>query len=637
VAVAHRRGFRTQAVALWHGFDLPETWTTAMTDTITPLAADFPTPDEAQWRALVDKILNGAEFDKRLVSKTLDGLAIKPLYTRADGRTAISVPAPNRAGLGWDIRQRHIEADPVAANVAILDDLAGGVTSMARALQGVLLDVCPIALDAGDNALDAAASLLAVWRERGIADDQRRGAFNLDPLGALARTGALILSALKSLELAARLAADTLAMPHVAVLAADGRPYHEAGASEAQELAAVLGTLVAHLRACEAAGVAPGKALTKIAVLLTADADVFVTTAKLRAARVLIQRVAEACGAGAAAAHVSITASTSQRMLTRRDPWVNILRAATACTASAFGNADAVEVLAFSWPLGQPDAFARRVARNTHIVLQEESGLGRVADPAAGAWFMEQLTADLAARAWTTFQDWEAQGGMLAVLQSGFVQKQIAETVRARAQALATGKIELTGTSAFPRLGDDGVTVQLWPVVAPVSAGAASVRSLPAHRLAEPFEALRDAADAAAKAGTPMRLFLATIGPLSVYAARATWIRNFLAAGGIEAITGPECHTSTEVGAAFAASGATVACLCSSDAVYSELGEAIASLLKTAGAGEVALAGWPKGQAKALEAAGVDRFISVGCDAIAALTGLQAAIQGASKRSNGAV
>jgi methylmalonyl-CoA mutase len=617
-----------------------------MTNTITPLAADFPAPDDAQWRVLVDKILKGAAFDKRLVSKTADGLAIKPLYTRADEAAQIAIAVPSREGLGWDVRQRHVEADPAAANTAILEDLAGGVTSitlqiaapgqaglsdqagsMARALTGVLLDVCPIALDAGDNALGAAASLLAVWRERGVADDKRHGAFNLDPLGTLARTGTSTQPALKAMEIAARLAADCQSMPHVTVLAADGRPYHEAGASEAQELAAMLGTLVAHLRACEAAGLAPAGALRTIAVLLAADAVLFLTTAKLRAARVLIQRVAESCGAGASAAQIRITASTSQRMLTRRDPWVNILRAATACTAAAFGGADAIEVLPFSWPLGQPDAFARRVGRNTHIVLQEESGLGRVADPAAGAWFVETTSAELAQHAWTIFQAWEAKGGMLACLRSGLVQEQIGKTADARDYALATGKIQLTGTSAFPKLGDDGVTVQPWPKMPPVVPGELAITPLPVRRLAEPFEALRDAADAAAKAGEPMRVFLATMGPLSVCAARATWIRNFLAAGGIDVSDGPECHTSAEVGTAFAVSGANVACLCSSDTVYGELGEATASLLKTAGAREVVLAGYPKAQAKALEAAGVDRFISVGCDAIAVLQELQKAIR----------
>jgi methylmalonyl-CoA mutase len=313
-------------------------------------------------------------------------------------------------------------------------------------------------------------------------------------------------------------------------------------------------------------------------------------------------------------------------MLARRDPWVNLLRAATACTASAFGGANVIEVLPFSWPLGVPDAFARRIARNTHIVLQEESGLGRVVDPAAGSWFMEQTTADLAARAWEIFQTWEAAGGMAAALQAGIVQRAIATTAAVRATALSTGKLELTGTSAFPRLGDDGVTVTAWSGLAPVVAGAVVIDPLPERRLAAPIEALRDAADAAAKAGHAPRVFLATMGALSTFAARSTWIRNQLAVGGIDVIAGPECLTSVEVGAAFAASGANAACLCAADPTYAELGEATISLLKTAGARSVLVAGRPKDQVAALKAAGADQFVYVGCDIIETLSAVHAAL-----------
>jgi methylmalonyl-CoA mutase len=204
---------------------LPHARIQPMTDQPTPLATDFPEPDAAQWRGLVDKILKGADYDKRLVSRTADGLAIQPLYTSAPASPAL--PIGGRPAHGWDIRQRHTDADPAAANRAILEDLAGGVTSItlqidapgqsglsyraepiAQALEGVLLDVCPIALDAGDNTLDAAGSLMALWRARGVADDKRVGAFNFDPLGTLARTGTLTQPVHTTLATAAKLAAD---------------------------------------------------------------------------------------------------------------------------------------------------------------------------------------------------------------------------------------------------------------------------------------------------------------------------------------------------------------------------------------------------------------------------------------------
>src|SRR5262249_34322805 len=284
---------------------------------------------------------------------------------------------------GWDIRQRHVEADPKAANGAVLDDLAGGVTSLAlqitapgqaglsyaaealaAALDGVSLEGCAIGLDARENTMDAAGSLIEIWRQHGIGENRRRGAFNYDPLGALAVTGTLYYPAQRACEIAAKFAGDCRTMTNVTALLADGRPYHEAGAGEVQELAAMLATLVAYLRACENAGVRPRAAFAKLAVALAADADLFLTIAKLRAARKLAARVAEASGASHAADRMPLWATTSERMMAKRDPWVNILRTAIACTGAALGGADAITVLPYTWALGRPDAFARRIARN---------------------------------------------------------------------------------------------------------------------------------------------------------------------------------------------------------------------------------------------------------------------------------
>jgi methylmalonyl-CoA mutase len=610
------------------------------------LVPEFEPPTHEEWLALVAKVLKGADFDKRLVARTADGLAIQPLYTRADavasaalgGRTAY-FPG------GWDIRQRHAEPDPTAANAAILEDLGGGATSLilqvrapgqaglpygaeglGAALKGVFLDGCAIALDARENTMDAAGSLIEIWRAGGIGENQRRGAFNCDPLGVLARTGTLYYPAPKSCEIAAKFANDCRTMTNVTALLADGRPYHEAGASEAQELAAMLATLVAYLRACEGAGLRPRFAFTKIGLALAAEADLFLTMAKLRAARRLVGRVAEACGATHGADRVHLWAATSERMMARRDPWVNMLRTTIACTGAALGGADAVTVLPFTWAMGKPDAFARRIARNTHLVLQESS-LGRVADPVHGAWFIEKATDELAERSWALFQVIEGKGGMAAALESGFVQGEVARVAEARARDIAVGRQELTGVSAFPRLGEDGVTVEPHPPTEPIVKGGTAVAPLAPRRLAEPFERLRDAADAHfARTGKPAQVFLACLGDLAAHSVRATWTRNFLAAGGIEAVVSEPTTSSVEAGRAFAASGAGIACIVSSDAVYAELGESTAGALKAAGAAQVLLAGRPRGQEQALQAAGVDLFIFAGADGPVILSRLHAAL-----------
>lgn len=617
---------------------------------VEPLASDFPQPSLEQWRALVEKALKGADFDKKLVSRTADGLKIKPLYTRADriAGDEAAVPGaapltrgshPTREGLGWDIRTFHIECDPKAANAAILDDLAGGVTSIGiqignglaptkeaigAALDGVMLDVCPIILVSGEQFFEAALALNAIWDERATKPAERQGSFGADPLGVLAMTGRLTDTADTTLARAIALMKLTEACPKVQAMTADGVVYHVAGASEAQELACMLATLVAYLRAAERGNISASTALSKINVSLAADIDEFATIAKLRAARRLIWQIADACGASAAASKVRLTCPTSYRMMAKRDAWTNILRTTIACTGAALGGADAIVVLPFSFAIGKPDAFARRVARNVQIVCQEESNLGRVADPAGGSWYVESLTDDLAKKAWQIFQDIEANGGMLAALRSGHVQKMIAETTAARAKSLASIRQELTGVSTFPILGDDGIHAEPWPAPAVVEArpAAVEVEALRPHRLGEAFEALRDASDAHGG----YKVFLASLGAIVDHNVRTTWAKNYLAAGGIASLISEGYDTAEAAAAAFKASGATVACLCSSDGVYGELAVPTAKALKEAGAKVVLMAGRPGDKENDLRAAGVDQFLFAGTDAVVTLKNLQAII-----------
>ncbi len=604
--------------------------------------------------ALVEKVLKGADFERRLVSRTDDDIRIDPLYTRqdaigsatADCRSA-APPTLQVARRAWSIAQTYIGSDPVAVNAAVLDDLQGGVTgiglqvaspgsiglsydepTLGAALEGVLLDACSVRLIAGEYTPDAAGSLLGIWRSRGIPEGQRHGALGYDPLSNLAATGALYHPIERSLAIAADLAATSLSEPGLSSLRATGETYHEAGSTEAQELACVIASCVAYLRACEAAGLSPPDVLPKIVTSVAIDADQFLGIAKLRALKLLIGQVGRACGATDASAQVQRHATTSQRMMARRDPWVNLLRTTMACAAAGMGGADMITVLPFTWALGQPDAFARRLARNTQIVLMEESGLARVADPAAGSWYVERLTAELASAAWSKFQDIERRGGMADALTSGFIQDEIEKARDERIRRVATGRLPLTGSSAYPKLGDDGILVEAWPMdVLPAELPGARARRLTPSRLAAPFEALRDAADRyERRVGHPPRLFLASLGPLAVHGVRTTWMCNFLAAGGVEGLASPGFTNSTQAAQAFAESGAIAGCLCSSDEVYAELGEATAGALKAAGAKTLFAAGRPKSGEAELRAAGVDGFITAGSDAIETLQQVHAAL-----------
>lgn len=621
----------------------------------TPLASDFEAATREQWLALVDKAIKGADFEKKLVTRTADGIRVEPIYVRSNGVPELQAAIPGQApftrgaastvrGLGWEIRQRISALDPARANTQILTELEGGsngilvdveapgqtgcrvksAADMTTLLSGMRLDLAPVELNAGLGAPDAARHLLASLSGLGIPAQSAQVLLGLDPIGSLARWGALPVSLEQALADAIALAREAAAKaPLSRTVRVDATIYHEAGATEAYELAALGATLIAYLRAFEAAGVSPSDALKQISFAVSADTDLFATVAKLRAARRLIWRIADASGAGDAAANLHIAARASFRVMAQRDPWTNMLRSTLCCAGAVLGGADAITVLPFTAALGEADDFARRCARNIQIVLQEESWLGRVLDPMGGSWYIESLTDEVAKTAWGLLQEIESKGGILAALEQGFVQDKIAADASARAKAIATGRSDLTGVSAFPLLGDDGVTVAPREAASPVTWKQA-VRPLAPHRLAEPFEALRDAADAYTKrSGKTPVVFLASLGQVIDHTARSTWIKNYLAAGGISVLTTDGYASAEEAAKAFAASGATTACICSSDALYAEHAEATAKALKAAGAKLVLMAGRPGDKEAALKAAGVDQFLFSGADAVQTLTGLQ--------------
>ncbi|MFE5867982.1 methylmalonyl-CoA mutase small subunit [Streptomyces roseifaciens] len=621
---------------------------TVLPDEGFPLAAEFPDPTREQWQRLVEGVLrkagaadaSGPAAEAALATELQDGLATGPLYTADDAPAAPGYPgfppfvrggrAEGTAATGWDVRQRHAHPDPRRANEAVLADLENGVTSLwltagpagipvdgiATALDGVYLDLAPVVLDAGADFEAAARELLRLYDERGLAPRAALGNLGADPLGTLARTGTGT-GADPGAPLAAAAALAVLCAdgrPGLRALTVDALPYHEAGGSAAQELGCSLATGVAYLRALTAAGLTADQACAQLEFRYAATADQFLTIAKLRAARRLWARVAEVSGAGTAGAAQRQHAVTSTVMMTRRDPWVNMLRTTVACLGAGVGGADAVTVLPFDDAIGLPDAFARRIARNTSSVLLEESHLARVIDPAGGSWYVERLTDELAHAAWAWFQELERAGGQAAALRSGLVAEELAATWARRSADLATRREPVTGVSEFPHLGEQ--PVQREPVPAAPGGG------LPRVRRDEAYEALRARSDAhLAATGSRPRVFLAALGPAAAHTGRATFAANLFQAGGVEPVHEPATVDAESVAEAFVRSGAGVACLCSGDKLYAEQAEAVAAALKAAGAGRILLAGKPGGeQREAYLRAGVDEFVFAGGDAVAVLS-----------------
>jgi methylmalonyl-CoA mutase len=684
---------------------------------------DFPPVGYEQWRALVDESLQGVPFDKKLVTHTYEGIDLQPIYSRRDAVGEVDPfgfpgltpfvrgsQALGAVSTGWDLRQEHAHPELVATNQAVLDDLRGGATSVLlrfdaaarngldpdldtaallagrdgvmiyrvddldEALANVDLKSVAVAIDAGSAFLPAAATLVGLWQRRDISAEDAIGAFNADPLAALARTGQLPISCSAALASLASLAKWTAQhCPQVTSVGVDTSPYHDAGATAAQDIAFGIATAVEYLRAMTEADLDVDTAAGQILFRMGLGTHHFLAIAKLRAARKLWSRVVEASGGKPESGAMRIHARTSNRVLTQRDPYVNLLRNTVSAFAAGIGGADIITSVPFDAMTGLPNEFSRRVARNTVLVLREEAHLHRVVDPAGGSWFLDQLTEQLAEKAWETFQDIERQGGMLAALQSGWIAKQIDAAHAPRAKDIARRKEGITGVSEFPNIAeqrvdqptpdraalraaasariipsraeDDTVAelVRVWnhnhdcaAIIEAASAGATigqmaraigfhqspteAIPPLEPRSFAEPFEELRDASDVwQATHGHRPRVFLANMGPVAHHTARASYSKNFFEAGGFDVIGNDGFADADSAAKAFATSGASIAVICSSDKLYTDFAPQVAPKLKEAGARSVVLAGFPGDNGPAWQAAGVDRFIFIKCDVLETL------------------
>jgi methylmalonyl-CoA mutase len=311
-------------------------------------------------------------------------------------------------------------------------------------------------------------------------------------------------------------------------------------------------------------------------------------------------------------------------MMTKRDPHVNMLRTTVAAFSAALGGADAITVLPFTAALGLPDAFARRIARNTQLLLLEEAHLAKVSDPGAGSGAIEDLTQQLCAAAWSLFQEIERAGGAAAALESSLIQHKVAAVRAEREHAIAHRIDVLTGTTEFPNMAEAPVSVlDVAPLSSAPSPAAGSFASMPRMRLAEPFERLRDASDRLlADRGSRPKVFLANLGRPSDFSARASFARNFFEAGGIETVTNDGFASREALLDALRASGARLMCLCSSDKIYATEATDVARAASAVPGIHVCLAGRPRESEAALRDAGVETFIHAGCDALATLRGL---------------
>jgi methylmalonyl-CoA mutase len=577
------------------------------------LASEADRHDRAAWEAAAAAVLRKAgrlgpdDADAlvwdRLTRRTLDGVGVPPLGTAADLDDLATSGRPTRSG-PWDVRV----ASRAETSEQALVDLANGASSvwlqvsgavspelLGQRLEGVMVDLAPVVLDAPDDPVGAARSLAAWLETYGLVPAAGTGV-GADPVGALVRRD-------RPADDLGQVVADVAssAIPAgVRALVVDGTVVHDRGASDAQELGYSLAVGAAYLRALAAAGVEVDRAVDLLEFRYAVTDEQFVSIAKLRAARRCWARLAEL--SGVASAEQRQHAVTSRPMMSRYDAYVNLLRTTVAAFAAGAGGADAVTVLPFDSPLGEPDGFGRRMARNISSLLVAESHVAAVTDPAGGAYAVERLTDQLAEAGWAELQRIEASGGILAAWADGSLAGRIEEVVAGRDRQVATRRRPLTGVSEFPNLAER----------LPERPGEGD----PVRRYGAAYEAMRDA-----PAGSPV--FLATMGSIAAHSPRALFATNLLAAGGVAVEVGGATGGVEDVLAAY--SGQPVVCLAGPDPAYAEWGAALVGALREAGASRVVLAGRPGGASVPPDL--VDDFCAVGEDAVAFLTRTREALE----------
>lgn len=587
-----------------------------MTDETMVLAGDFAAFSRDDWDREVLKALNrrrppGKELTleqalRRLTTLTPDGVQIEPLYTAAESEPAVDERGPGQTkpadasiglpgqvpftrgsrppgpGAAWTVEPLHEDGDVARTAEAILADLNAGAAGVWLRLDtdaiapgdlaAVLADVQPaaIAIDVSSisQQAEAAEALLDIFAHCGAGEVH--GNLGIDPLAQAAVTGQPAdLSRLGSWVERAR------PYPGVRALTVDVTPYDNAGVGDAEQLAFAIAGGVEYVRALEAQGVAPAEAFAQIVFRVSLSADEFLTIARLRALRRLWARVGQVVGVPEAERGAIQHGVTSWRVLSKDDPWVNLLRATVGAFSASVGGAETITVLPHDTALGLPTGFSRRIARNIALLVAEESHVGAAQDPAGGAWTFEALTDQLADKAWSRLQMIEAAGGLVQALQAAGASP--GPSVVERARRIATRQLPLTGVSMFPLQGEVPLTDVIPRPARPAYAG------LKPRRDAEVFEALRQRARAyAAVHGDPPRVILACLGSRRDFGPRQQFTTNLLLAGGLDFIE-LETPAPAEIAATAGQTDTSLVILASSATVYADQALAAATAARSAG------------------------------------------------------
>lgn len=613
----------------------------------------FPLPDLNEWQAQVEKELKGLPLEK-LNKQTHEGILVRPLYTAADlparldaypgqGAHLRGESAAGYIAQPWQVCQDIPSPNAATWNAAALHDLGKGLDALwlergpaslwpnsVADLKVALADVgqTPVYLRACASKGKLGALLLGHWQETEPDLSGLQGGLLTDPLADWALQGRLPASVGQILDQQAALSGELAQLaPNYFSLALDGRIWHRAGASATQELACLLASAVSYLREFDARGVAPEALIPRLHWTLEIGPDFLLELAKIRALRLLWQRVLRAYGLGGS---LWLHASSSPNYLSQIQPYTNLLRVTSQAFCAVLGGVASLQTACFNQPFaegGYPDEFARRQARNLQLILREESNLGRLIDPLGGAYAIEALTQQVAEQAWGLFQQLEQAGGMILALENGLPQTLIANTRLQRQKDQATRKQGLVGTSLYALSAAESESLHVLPLetaLCSVPEEETQIAPLALFRAAAPFEALRARV---AALPTPPTVLLLPLGERKIYQPRVDFCLGFLQVAGVNVEVSPGFASVELAVDAWAESGACAAVLCSGDMLYPELVPALLVAAQARGLAQegkppLLLAGYPKDQADHYRALGIAQFLYLGADLVVTLNAL---------------
>jgi len=607
------------------------------------LLSEFPASSYEEWRAAAEELLDGEPFEKKLLSKTYEGIALQPIYWPQDAAglpQAYSFPgfAPFARGSSaagykthsWEIAQEMTVTTPAETNAALRDELECGLTAInlridstslqdLRALfDNIELERTPIMIQAGHAAVSAIEVFAELLRSRQLSAEKIRGCIGFDPLGVLAISGTLPYSLSEAYtQMAAATRWAQASAPQLRTILVDAALYQNSGGSATQEIVCAVATGVEYLREMTQAGLSVDSAAAHLQFGFAIGSHYFMEIAKLRAARLVWAKIMAAFGAAEQAQKMAMHLTTTRWNKSVCDPYVNMLRATVEAFAGVVGGCESLSVGAFDEVARTPDAFSRRIARNTQIILKDEAHVNEVIDPAGGSWYVEKLTDDVARSAWKLFQEIERLGGMSKALQAGFIQQQIRQTADARAANLASRRDVLVGVNMYANPAEERLhakrieTAAVQPETS--SDSLPHIEPLRPQRGATRFEEIRAKIDElTAKRGARPTAFLANMGAIAQHKARADFSTGFLEVAGFQVISNPGFVNAIDAADAAIASGAPVVVICSTDDTYPDLVPPLTQRVKAAKPDTlVVLAGYPKDYVDAFKQAGVDEFIHI--------------------------